>query len=292
MARDLDWRAQLDRALREAASAVEGEEPVLSLGESRRLAEACACSLRDVEIRALELGILPLRYRRNIGTLGIEGQRRLLCSTVAVAGCGGLGGWVIEGLARLGIGNLIIADPDRFEESNLNRQMGCLESTLGQYKAECLAARIKEVNAAVIVSAHTCVVTAENGPALFRDAQVIVDALDTLPARYTLARVALEMGVPIVHGAIGGFTGQVMTIFPGDPGLAGLYGEGELPERGIEARLGNPAGTPMMVAGWQVQEVVKVLLGIGAPIRGRVLVMDTEWGDITEITLDRDAQCG
>ena len=111
---------------------------------------------------------------------------------------------------------------------------------------------------------------------LLRGADVLVDALDALPVRLALQRAAQKLDVPLGHGAIAGYVGQVMTILPGDWGLQGLYGSGEIPERGIEVQWGNPAATPMMVAAWQIQEVVKLLAGRGEPLRDRLLFMDSE----------------
>jgi molybdopterin/thiamine biosynthesis adenylyltransferase len=115
---------------------------------------------------------------------------------------------------------------------------------------------------------------------LLHGASVLVDALDALPTRLALQRAARRLGVPMVHGAIAGYVGQVMTIFPEDAGLYGLYGDEHVPERGIEAQWGNPAATPMMVAAWQVQEVVKLLTGRGEPLRHRLLFMDSEVGAV------------
>lgn len=272
---------------REALRRLTDEGPcTLSLRVADRVARECGCIRREVEILALSMGIVPLRYERNLGTIGLEGQRRLLESTVAVVGCGGLGGWAAEGLARMGVGHLILVDADTFEEGNLNRQLGCLESTLGRPKAECLARRLAEVNAAVEVTAHVARLTDDGAVALLGGAQVVVDALDSLPDRFVLARAAEALGVPLVHGAIAGCTGQVMTILPGDAGLAALYGGREVPRHGVEVRLGNPAATPMMVAAWQVHETVKALVGGGSLIRGRLLLMDAEWGEVGEIHLD------
>jgi molybdopterin/thiamine biosynthesis adenylyltransferase len=106
----------------------------------------------------------------------------------------------------------------------------------------------------------------------------VVDALDTLPTRLVLQKVAQSLGIPVVHGAIGGYVGQVMTVFPEDEGLYAIYGRGDVPERGIEAQLGNPAATPMMVAAWQIQEVIKILLDAGELLRNRMLFMDAESG--------------
>ena len=276
--------AALARHLR-AAEAQGSTLPTLSLAETRRLSHEVGCELREVELAALRARILPARYLRNLGTVGWEGQIRLLCSTVAVVGAGGLGGWVIEGLARMGVGRLIIVDGDTFQENNLNRQLGCTEANLGRPKAECLAERVRQVNGAVQAIASVCWLTEDNAPTLVNGAQVLVDALDTLPARLLLEELAGRLGVPMVHGAIGGYTGQVMTIFPGDPGLRALYGQREMPERGVETKLGNPAATPMMIAAWEIQEVIKLLLAQGEPLRERMLVMDAEFGEVSEIRL-------
>lgn len=261
------------------------ETVALSLAEIRALAQEVGCSTRQAELAALEARILPERYRRNLGTIGWDGQQRLLCATVAVVGAGGLGGWIIEGLARMGVGHLIIIDGDTFQENNLNRQLGCTELTLGRAKAECLAERVGEVNSAVAAVAHVAWLRADNAAELLSGAAVVVDALDTLPARMILSQAARELGAPLVHGAIGGYTGQLTTILPGGVGLEALYGSGPLPERGVEAQLGNPAATPMMIAAWQIHEVIKLLTGQGMALTGRLLVMDAEFGEMTEIQL-------
>jgi molybdopterin/thiamine biosynthesis adenylyltransferase len=267
-----------------ALAAPPGEPPiVLTLPQSQALADQLAVSRRLVERTALAQGIVPERYARNMGTVGIEGQMALLDATVAVVGCGGLGGWVAEALARMGVGRLILIDGDRFEGNNLNRQLGCTERTLGCLKAPCLAQRLAEVNGAVELQVHTAWLQADNAPELLRGSNVIVDALDTLPARLMLQDAAAALGVPLVHGAIAGFTGQVMTILPGDLGLRALYGPGPVRERGIETTLGNPAATPMAIAAWQAQEVVKLLTHVGQPLRQRLLFLDTESGDAREL---------
>ena len=254
------------------------EKRLLALSAVRQLAHEWGLSVREVEIRALKARILPARYERNQGTVGWEGQVKLLESTVAIVGCGGLGGWVIEGLARMGVGHLVIIDGDTFGESNLNRQALCTETNLGQPKTEAARERVARVNSATEVTVHPVMADEESMREMLARADVVVDALDTLPTRLVLQKVAQSLGIPVVHGAIGGYIGQVMTVFPGDGGLYALYGRGDVPERGIEAQLGNPAATPMMVAAWQIQEVIKILLGAGEPLRNRMLFMDAESG--------------
>ena len=101
-----------------------------------------------------------------------------------------------------------------------------------------------------------------------------------------LQDVAGKLGIPMVHGAIAGWMGQVMTILPGDVGLRALYGSGKVPEKGAEIVLGCPPASPMMVAGWQIHETVKVLLGMGGLLRGRVLFSDAELGTVRILRLD------
>jgi molybdopterin/thiamine biosynthesis adenylyltransferase len=261
------------------------EKQLLPLSAVRQLAHEYDLPVREVEIRALKAHILPARYERSQGTVGWEGQTKLLESTVAVVGCGGLGGWIIEGLARMGVGHLVLIDGDTFGENNLNRQAFCTETNLGQLKTEAAQERLARVNAATEVTTHPVMADEASLREMLAGADVVVDALDTLPTRLILQKVAQSLGIPVVHGAIGGYVGQVMTVFPGDEGLYALYGRGEVPEQGIEAQLGNPAATPMMVAAWQIQEVIKILLGAGEPLRNRLLFMDAESGlaEILEI---------
>ena len=253
---------------------------LVSVANLDKVAAASGLSRRDAEMAALHERVLPARYVRNLGTVGWDGQIALLQSTVGIVGAGGLGGWIIEGLARMGVGRLIVIDGDVFEENNLNRQAFCTERTLQQSKVEAARQRVAEVNAAVEVVAHHVRVDEEQMVQLLHGANVLVDALDALPTRLALQRAAQRLGVPLVHGAIAGYVGQVMTIFPDDPGLVGLYGQERPPERGIEVQWGNPAATPMMVAAWQVQEVVKLITGRGEPLRRRLLFMDSGTGTI------------
>lgn len=269
----------LDAVLQKLAR-VQGDLRLIDLASVREISQQFGVSVKEVELAALRRRIMPARYQRSLGTVGWEGQIRLLESTAAVVGAGGLGGWIIEGLARMGVGHLIVIDGDVFEENNLNRQAFSREDLLGKSKAEAARRRVQEVNRAVEVTAHHTWLTEENAESLLRGAEVVVDALDKLPVRIMLQDVCARLGVPMVHGAIGGYIGQVTTVFPGDPGLRALYGNGPVPERGAEVEWGNPAGTPMMVAAWEIQETVKLLTGRGTPLRRRLLFMDAESGTV------------
>jgi molybdopterin/thiamine biosynthesis adenylyltransferase len=250
------------------------------------LARAQSLALRDVELAALEAGIVPLRYLRNVGTIGLDGQAKLLRATVAVVGLGGLGGYVTEALARMGIGHLILIDGDAFEEHNLNRQVLSAEDLLGVSKSSVAKLRVSAINRAVAVTGRAAVLTSENLRDLLRGADVVVDGLDRLPPRLILQAGAQSMGIPMVHGSIAGFMGQVMTIFPSDLGLRGLFGGlDQVPEHGLELTLGTPAATPMAVAAWEAQEVVKIITGKGELLRNRLLLLDMETGTVETLRL-------
>lgn len=278
-------KEEMLKAVEEAAQ-IKGNLKVLSLDAAKDLARAFRVPVRDVELAALGAQVLPARYERNLGTVGWEGQAKLLRSTVAIIGAGGLGGYVIEALARMGVGHLVIVDADVFEEHNLNRQLMCAEDDLGRPKVEVARQRVKAVNSAVEVTTHQVLATDENMETLIAGADVVVDALDTLPARFALQRAAQRLRIPMVHGAIAGYLSQVMTIFPDDEGLRRIYGSGEVPEKGVETILGNPAATPMLCAAWQSQEVIKLILNVGKPLRNRLLCVDAESGAADIITWD------
>jgi len=262
---------------------------VVSLKTTSSIADSQGISAKDVEITALKQGIIPCRYLRNIGTIGIEGQIKLLQSTVAVVGAGGLGSTVIELLARQGIGHLIIIDNDRFTEQNLNRQIMSTEGNLGKYKVTVAAKRVKKINSATTVTVFRDRLTTENAQSLLSGAHVVVDGLDNLPSRMAVEQACRQLAIPYVYASIAGFNGQLMTIFPGDVGLSSLYGSfsDTAPEQGIETRIGNPPATAAMIAALQVQEVVKIITGAGTPIRNQILLVDARECAIDRIELGR-----
>ena len=268
----------------EVLAETEGDIRVLTFEAVQALAQGFDLSPRSIHRQALRRRILPRRYLRNFGTLGWQGQLALLESTVAVIGLGGLGGNVVEGLARAGVGCLVLVDGDVFADHNLNRQPLSEEARLGRPKTEAAQARVAAINSAVEVIAYLEKASAERMRDILRGVAVVVDALDRLPDRLALQDAASEVGIPMVHGAIAGWMGQVMTILPGDTGLRGLYGE-ELPDQGAEVELGCPTATPMMVAAWQVQEVVKLLTGQGRLLRHRLLFMDAEMATVDLLTI-------
>jgi molybdopterin/thiamine biosynthesis adenylyltransferase len=263
--------------------------PVISLKTTASISSSQRVPAKEVEIAALKQDIIPCRYLRNIGTVGLDGQIKLLQSTVAVVGAGGLGSTVIELLARQGIGHLIIIDNDRFTEENLNRQIMSTEGNLGQYKVMAAAKRVKEINSATTVTTFRERLTGDNAQSLLSGARVVVDGLDNLSSRLVVEQACRQLAIPYVYASIAGFNGQLMTIFPEDVGLSSLYGSSSdsAPDQGIETRIGNPPATVAMIAALQVQEAVKIIAGVGTPIRNQILLVDARECAVDRIELGK-----
>ena len=247
----------------------EAQGDLLPWSAQRAAAETFGLGLATVEEACLEKGLLPARYQRNRETVSIAQQLRLFRSTAVIIGCGGLGGYLIEELARLGVGRLVLVDPDVFEEHNLNRQLLSSPDLLGAPKVEVAAVRVRAINPAVTPVPVREAFSLDNCRDLLDGAAVALDGLDNFKARQDLSRACRELAVPLVHGAIGGWYGQVATQLAGDD-IEPIMCASEA-SKGVEARLGNPSFTPAVVASLQVAEACKVLLGVGNCLSRRML---------------------
>jgi molybdopterin-synthase adenylyltransferase len=251
------------------------------------VADHFGCGVRAVYEAALNAGICPHRYIRNRETISVEEQRVLVKSRVAVVGSGGLGGPVLLLLARMGIGYLVVVDHDRFDETNLNRQPLSSGADLGQPKCEVAARVLGNINPGVEVETHQVRINAENAKKILTGSNVIVDALDNVPDRFSIQTAARSLKIPLVHGAVAGFEGQLMTIFPEDTGFSLLYGTGDMEHnrgKSPEAVLGVPAVTPSLVATLQAMEVIKILLDRGRPFRNVMVHVDMETGEMNRFS--------
>ena len=208
------------------------------------------------------------RYIRNLGALTEEECALLRTKTVFVAGCGGLGGYLIEMLLRLGVGAIRAADGDTFEASNLNRQLLSSPSSLGMPKAAAASERAALVNPDVRFIPIGEFVTEENAARLIRGCDAVLDALDSIQARRILARACAEEGIPMIHGAICGWSAQAAVVMPGDDLIDRIYPEG--------TRLGSKTSlsfTPPFCAALQVALCTRLLAG--RPVEtGRLYVAD------------------
>lgn len=237
----------------------------------------------EVERLALHFSLLPARYQRNQQMLDIAQQRLLIDSRVSVVGCGGLGGHIIEQLARLGVGEIQIIDGDVFEEHNLNRQLYASERVLGIPKVDVACQRVREINPAVEVFPVRAHLDSSNASHLLRSAEVVADAVDNLDTRQVIASSCCQLGIPMVHGAIAGWFGHITTVYPDDPAIGKIYPQQT--GHGIEQELGNPAFAPAMIASMQVAEICKILLGLPGQLRHRKLVIDLLDMEVQEIPL-------
>lgn len=255
------------------------EYRLLTITKTRELAEQFDLSRREVELAALKAGVIPDRYQRSVGTIGLEGQIRLLAAKVGVVGAGGLGGFVVELLARMGIGKLVVIDGDSFADSNLNRQLLSDEMSIGHSKADAAQKRVSLVNGSTAIEVHNLIGDIKNLPVLLNGCDLVIDCLDNLPSRFDLEKVCGQLDIVMIHGAIAGFLGQLAVIRPGKPLLEAIYGpliEGGA-TRGIEVQLGNPAATPCMLASWETSEAVKIIAGLeGVLAENKLLIIDMQ----------------
>jgi len=231
----------------------------------RDLAAQTGMTANSMELLAIECGLCPDRYLKNLGTLGMNGQKELLSSRAAVIGCGGLGGLVVELLARAGVGELVLVDGDIFTADNMNRQVLCKEMDIGRPKAGVAAERVKDVNGAAEVTALCCYLTEDNAVSIISGCDVAVDALDSNTARRLLKQACSRAGIPMVHGAIGGFWGQACVLEPRD--TAPWEFAGKDVDKGVEEQTGNPPFTASFIASLQASEAIRLLAGVETPMK-------------------------
>ena len=222
------------------------------------------------------------RYKRNIKSLTEEENEKLKDFKVCVVGCGGLGGYIVEMLARLGIGYITVVDGDTFSESNLNRQLICSEQNLGKSKVYECKKRIATVNSEVYINAINKMIDKDNIYDILKHHNIVIDALDNVEDRFILQDACKDLKIVLVHGAISGWYGQVSTIYPGDDTLNYLY-----KSKNINNELGNPSFIPPNIASIQVSETIKVLLNKGDNLRNKVLLIDLLYNDYNIVNINR-----
>lgn len=279
---------KVDEAIRESSQNMEVNQDqycrIIKWKAIEAIHDEFDIDFRETELRCLMQGIVPEKYWRNILAIGITGQKKLIQSRIGIAGAGGLGGHVVELTARMGFGAMVCVDSDDFEESNLNRQILSRYDLMDTSKVAAAAKRIKDINPAVEVTTVNMKCTAEDFASCFKDCHLIMDCLDTSASRSHLMQAAVILKTPWIHGAVAGFRGQVMTIYPEDQRVIGLL-KISLDGKGVEKKLGTPTASPAMVAAWQVQEAIKVITGKGTLIRNRMLIMDAYQGTVQTIEI-------
>jgi molybdopterin/thiamine biosynthesis adenylyltransferase len=264
---------------------------ILEDSHSQEIAQTLRCGVHEVYIEAMRLRILPYRYLRNRDSISIEDQLELANSQVSVIGAGGLGGQVILLLARVGIGRLVVVDFDAFDETNLNRQALSSTLTLGGSKAEEAAVMVHSINPGVEVATYQVRIDSTNTGNMLQGSDVVVDALDNIPDRLVLEREAKRLGIPLVHGALAGFGGQLMTVFPDDAGLKLLYGDAgrkRTDTKSPEAILGIPTLTPALIGTLEAMEVLKIILKHDTVFRNTMVYVDLDTGELNRFTFENN----
>ena len=236
------------------------------------------------------------RYSRHllIPEVGEAGQLRLLQSKVLLIGAGGLGSPASLYLAAAGVGRIGVVDADVVDESNLQRQIVHSTERLGEAKVDSAKRTIEALNPDVEVVAYKERLRSENVERILADGwHVIVDGADNFPTRYLVNDASIWHDVPVVHGSIYRFEGQVTVFKPGDgPCYRCLFPAPPPPELAPSCAEGGVLGVlPGIIGSLQASEALKLVLGIGEPLVGRLLLFDALTAEFNEVSIRRDPEC-
>lgn len=239
-------------------------------------------------------GRVRRRYSRHllIPEVGVAGQERLGNSRVLVIGAGGLGSPALQYLAAAGIGRLGVVDDDVVDETNLQRQTIFNTADVDRKKAVVAAERIQALNPLVRVDPVAVRFDAGNARELVRLYDLVLDCTDRFPTRYLINDACFLEGKPEVYGSIFRFDGQVSVFATPGPCYRCLYPEPPPLESRPTCSEGGVLGALAGVVGaWQASEALKLLLGIGEPLTGRLLLIDTLGARVRDVRFERDPNC-
>ena len=234
------------------------------------------------------------RYSRQVmlEEIGYQGQIKLKNSKVCVVGVGGLGNPITTRLAAMGIGHLRIVDRDVIELSNLHRQTMFDESDVGQVKVETAAKKLRNLNPNIIIEEFAISVNDYTAPVVVEGCDVVVDALDSVDARYALNKACVEKNIPFVTGAAVGVSGQVFTIIPKETAcyhcMFPELDESLMPTCSIE---GVHPSILSLVGGVEVAETVKVIMGKPPSLSDKILHIDIENLNFSQTKTFRADEC-
>ena len=236
-----------------------------------------------------------MRYNRQIllHDFDVAGQERLQQSSVLVVGLGGLGCPAALYLAAAGVGEMLLADGDAVELSNLQRQIAHGADDIGTNKARSAAVAIASLNPEVELEVIPQVLTEEAMPALLQRADLVLDATDNYPVRFALNRACIAAGVPLVSAAAVRSEGQLAVFDPvrGGPCYRCLYEEGGQATALSCSDSGVLAPLVGVIGSLQAMEALKILSGFGEPLRGKLLLLDLRSMDIRQLALSPRADC-
>jgi adenylyltransferase/sulfurtransferase len=235
------------------------------------------------------------RYSRHLimPEVGMEGQLKLKRARVLTIGTGGLGAPLGLYLAAAGVGHLGLVDFDVVDSSNLQRQVTFTTADVGKPKSEAAKARLLALNPAIEIVAYETRLTSDNALELFRDYDIIVDGTDNFPTRFLVNDACVLLGKPNVYGSIFRFEGQATVFgYPGGPCYRCLYPEPPPPGLVPSCAEGGVLGVlPGIVGSIQAMETIKLILGAGDPLVGRLLLFDALAMRFRELKLKKNPDC-
>jgi len=249
-------------------------------------ARSIGISPRNAQSEALQSRIIPLRYARNFHALKLAEQRRICESRVLVCGCGGLGGVLINLLARAGVGTLRLVDGGVFAPSHLNRQWFCDTLELSRLKAEVTGARVRAINPLIEVEVFPTLMDENNAESFVKGMDLVIDALDNLAGRFLLAETTKRMRVPFIYAAAVGWWGQVSTFLPESfLDMHSVYGHGEEQDQPDDV-MGVLGPTPAVIGGLAAFEAIRLLSGRNSAYADQLCYLDGESGRLDVIPLE------
>lgn len=239
------------------------------------------------------------RYSRHvlIPEVGEAGQTKLMRSKVLLVGAGGLGSPAAFYLVAAGVGTLGLVDHDVVERSNLQRQILHTDARVGTSKVVSARLTLEALNPSVKMIGYETRLASANVDQVFAGYDVVVDGSDNFPTRYLVSDACVKMGIPNVHGAVYRFEGQVSVFWPARPRRAGpcyrcLFPEPPAPQDAPPCAEAGVLGVlPGVIGLLQATETIKLLLGIGEPLVGRMLCFDALEGRFSELAVERDPAC-
>ena len=284
-----------------------GRRSLLAAGRLRELGCRCVASVSGGFARWQALGLpqesstvdtdFAERYARQmqLPQIDLAGQKRLAAARVVVVGAGGLGTPVLLYLAAAGVGHLRVIDDDRIERSNLHRQVIHADARVGMGKVESARLSMLALNPRIGIETRSVRLDSDNAADLLSGNDVVVDGADNLRTRYALSAASIRLGIPMIYGAVERFSGQASVFDPREPRspcYRCLFPE---PPTGAAIPSCNEAGVlgvlPGMVGMIQATETIKLLLGIGQPLTGRLLNFDALSMKFFELALSRNPDC-
>jgi molybdopterin/thiamine biosynthesis adenylyltransferase len=237
------------------------------------------------QVESLRSGIIPSRYIKNFQAFSLDDQIRVCLSEVFVCGCGGLGGTLINLLARAGVGHLRLVDGDVFVPSNLNRQLFCDVPHLSCAKAQVAGEQVRVINPFIEVEVVNKELGQENSEDLIRGMDLVLDALDSIEDRFLLSETAARLGIPFVHAAVAGWWGQISTFLPGSfVDLRAIYGK-RRSRHPMEDAMGVLGATAAVIASLEALEALRLLCGKKSAYADQLLYFDGEIGRMDIIPL-------